>query len=418
MYNGGKDAIQLKKVINMRYLSQGFDIPDDSKKKEIEDILFKIYNNVLDSDVRDCIKNSKGLNCQLQHTNGKAGELFSYFIRDNSPETPYRPLYIPWARHLHWGQLKLMLTEIWFLNHVQKQRCLTGDKRRIRFIYAGAAHGFHLAFLSKMFPDVEFDLYDPGHFKILPIKDKINIINDLFLDKYVEKYTNHDEEYYLLCSDIRMKPTEESIKRDQELQLSWWKKIKPEWTMFKYRLPYDSRGVTEYPDGHILIQPFPPKNSTETRIIIEKDAVMKDWSDEKYEKQLYHHNNHMRDLHYKHILGDCRIEKDGICNCYDCTWFVNCIEDYVIWNSLDDSMRRSVAEWKVDKRDYSSIYDKIGGVEFISNKVRSLVKEVEKKSRGDNVTIKSMTDENIMNLMHIIKSIEMTGVIPKIRDQE
>lgn len=410
---GGSDLFKLKKRIEHRYLSKGFDIEDDDKKRKIEEILSKVYQEVLDKDIADCIKNLRGVDCVIQHTNGKvAKNLFSYFIEDNSPETTYKPLYIPWTRHIHWGQLKLMLTEIWFLNHVQKQRWLTSDKRHVRFIYAGAAHGFHISFLSKMFPDVEFDLYDPGNFRILPVKGKINIFHDLFLDKYVEKYTNHDKEYYLLCSDIRMKPTEELIKRDQELQLSWWKKIKPEWTMFKYRLPYESTDVTVYPDGYILIQPFPTKNSTETRIIIQKDAGMKNWSDEKYEKQLYHHNNFVRDLHHNHILGDCRIEKDGVCNCYDCTWFVNCIEDYVIWNSSDDSIRRIIAE----RRDYSKIYDSVGGVKVIADKVRSLLKEVEKNTRGDNVTVASLTNENIMSLMYIIKTIEMNGEIPKIRD--
>lgn len=58
----------------------------------------------------------------------------------------------------HWGQRKLLLVEIWFLmnyGHLSKN-----------VIYAGAAPGMHIEYLSKLFQQHKFYLYDPNEFKV------------------------------------------------------------------------------------------------------------------------------------------------------------------------------------------------------------------------------------------------------------
>lgn len=66
------------------------------------------------------------------------------------------------------------MTEIYFLTkyeHLSKY-----------VVYAGAAPGTHIPFLSKMFPSLSFLLVDPNPFNIKE-NDKLKIINDYFTDE-------------------------------------------------------------------------------------------------------------------------------------------------------------------------------------------------------------------------------------------
>ena len=53
-------------------------------------------------------------------------------------------------KNLHWGQRKLLLSEIDFLTDFID---LSKNKQKILIIYAGAADGKHISLLSKMFPN-------------------------------------------------------------------------------------------------------------------------------------------------------------------------------------------------------------------------------------------------------------------------
>ena len=76
---------------------------------------------------------------------------------------------------IHWGQRKLLLTEIEFLTMYFEKK--TNDKPTY-VIYAGAAPGNHILYLSKLFPTVHFELYDPRNFsEKLTHKPKLNKIN-------------------------------------------------------------------------------------------------------------------------------------------------------------------------------------------------------------------------------------------------
>ena len=60
---------------------------------------------------------------------------------------------------VHWGQRKLLLSEIQFIT-------LYWDNLDVPIpilVYAGAAPGLHIPFLSQMFPEAEFHLYDPAN---------------------------------------------------------------------------------------------------------------------------------------------------------------------------------------------------------------------------------------------------------------
>ena len=120
-----------------------------------------------------------------------------------------------------------------------------------------------------------------------------------------------------------------------DMQLSWWKIIQPELTMFKFRLPW-REGQTEYPKGDIYLQPFVGPTSTETRLIVKKGASMIKYDHTKYEEQCYYHNTVNRIKWYPTIFGKLDLKTDGIDNCYDCVAFIQIIENYLAMRSTMD----------------------------------------------------------------------------------
>jgi hypothetical protein len=77
---------------------------------------------------------------------------------------PYSPTY----KKLHWGQRKLLLTEIDFFtrcaHHMGKE---TFKNQNISVVYPGSAHGDKLMMQMEMFPNVIYYLWDPARFNII-----------------------------------------------------------------------------------------------------------------------------------------------------------------------------------------------------------------------------------------------------------
>ena len=228
---------------------------------------------------------------------------------------------------LHWGQLKLFLSEVEFLTTVLRDV----DDKQIWFVYAGAAPGHHIQYLSDLFPMINFELYDPNDFVV---KDtaKIKTHVQFFTDKDAEHW--HDmalkkNNYVVFCSDIRSEPaTPENVARNMEMQMKWWQIINPELSMFKFRLPWEP-GTTEYPEGDIYIQAFPGPTSTETRLIFKKNAKLIQYDNQKYEEACYYFNTITRMKRYKTVLGDLVLQRDGVDMCYDCASFIHIMHEYV-----------------------------------------------------------------------------------------
>ena len=242
---------------------------------------------------------------------------------------------------LHWGQRKLLLTEIEFLTIYYTKLRTTSNKKEPYMIYAGAAPGTHLMILSEMFPDVHFILYDPRDFDPdLGSYPMIEINQQLFLDVDAKKWISddHPDKDILLVSDIRtgepFKMTDEQVEKqvrfDHKLQYDWYKIMKPVLSMFKFRLPWID-GQTPYLDGEIYIQPYPPQTSTETRLIVYgADAADILYDNKKYEEQLFYFNTELREAEYKNILEKIDThDKCGLNNKYDCVAEINILSNYL-----------------------------------------------------------------------------------------
>ena len=118
---------------------------------------------------------------------------FARRLEADAPRLPYRRRKGEVKTVIHWGQRKLLLSEIEFLT-------LYGELSSSKVVvYAGAAPGTHISFLSMLFPELKFILYDPAPFTV-PESDKINTIQDLFTDEVAKTFEGRN---VLFICDIR-----------------------------------------------------------------------------------------------------------------------------------------------------------------------------------------------------------------------
>lgn len=278
----------------------------------------------LKGQAKNIIVNGKSIPICHLLKNAEQCDDFSRTLNLNGKCQSYYRRELEFKPALHWGQLKLMLSELEFLTIAIKELENKSDKKII-MVYAGAAPGHHILYLSKLFPNIYFELYDPNKFAI-PNTDQIKTHVQYFTDEDA-KYWSESKDIILFCSDIRSEPTDEkNIQNDMNMQLNWWKIINPFMSMFKFRLPW-SEGKTIYLEGDIYIQPYPGPTSTETRLIVRKNAKLIEYDNIQYESLCFYHNVNIRTKKF----GDCKynIKDHLIDNCYDCTSFIHIVKQYI-----------------------------------------------------------------------------------------
>lgn len=252
---------------------------------------------------------------------------------------------------IHWGQRKLLLSEIEFLTiYCNKSKSL----KPIYVIYAGAAPGTHILYLAKLFPSVHFELYDPREFSTkLQQCSRIKTHVQYFMDETANEWKsgNHPDKIILFISDIRTGDTEtmtseeveERVKIDNQWQLNWYNIMAPKLSMFKFRLPYDSDNQTEYLYGDIYLGVYAPATSTETRLIVKENAEMKMYDNREFEEQLFYFNNYERVLNYDNLLYDVSVkQKYGISNNYDGSSEVLILEQYLRLESFKGNIESNI----------------------------------------------------------------------------
>ena len=138
---------------------------------------------------------------------------------------------------LHWGQRKLLMSEIEFLT-------LHGWRAK-HVVYAGSAPGNHITLLSEMFPQHHFILVDPRDFAI-SASSTISLFTQFFGDNLAKdfkaKYSDAGQPL-LFISDIRTGLLERHVYEDMQEQARWHRLIGSEASMLKFRLPW-TKGTT------------------------------------------------------------------------------------------------------------------------------------------------------------------------------
>lgn len=245
-------------------------------------------------------------------------------VEPDHPRLKYKPR--DWQTKLnikHWGQRKLLLSEILFLTrwgHLSNM-----------VVYAGAAPGNHLHYLSELFPEHKFILIDPNPFQIVG-SEKIEIINDYFTNEIAKRFVDSK---VLFISDIRtadhrqmsQKENEEYIIKDNNSQIAWVNLMKPAKSMLKFRCPYPN--IIDQPTlmfkGIVFLQIWPPPSSTETRLIVDDSFDIIEYDNLIYEEQLFYHNSVTRYKKYPQP-----IKGEGLDDSYDA-----CAEVLILYEFLE-----------------------------------------------------------------------------------
>ena len=244
----------------------------------------------------------------------------------------------------HWGQKKLLLSEIQFLTKVC-QKLNIKKLNNYAVVYIGSAAGYHLPILYNLFPELLWLLYDPAPFskeaKKHSNKSKVKIFNMFFTDDTIKHVLNNVENKKILfISDIRLAPEEESVMLDMINQVRWGTQLNADFMYLKFKSPYYEENVNVFktnnindlkldkkiinnPDlavssasdnesflylkGDIYLQLYPNIHSIELRIFIEK-------INNKYELKVYN---------FKKIENIMANYNSNIKNCFMCNELCN-----------------------------------------------------------------------------------------------
>ncbi|RNF19703.1 uncharacterized protein Tco025E_04005 [Trypanosoma conorhini] len=266
-------------------------------------------------------------------------------LTDDFPRRAYVPSHSATLENvvvkgLHFGQRKLLLSEVEFLSaYMEAPRA---SNKALLVVYAGAANGSHLPFLFGLFATIKFILIDPAPFcaEVREIaKDRkgsvLELVEGYCTDELCLRLSRaYSSEYdILLVSDIRSgEPVTQSnkentamIMRDNEMQRSWCWSLKAEAALLKFHPPYprckdaasryydaadDTPDSVEYMDGSRLFGVWAPKSSSEVRLCVEGPFVpgatvpMRQYDCTLHEEQCYFYNTEDR------YARDCAAERD------------------------------------------------------------------------------------------------------------
>ena len=234
-------------------------------------------------------------------------------LLDGDPQLTYRGRGQEGKVAIGWGQRKLGLTVIQFINYYLNHQ----EASNPIVVYAGAAPGVNIPFVARLYPQIEWHLYDPQKFGIEP-QPNVHIYNGLFTNEIAKEWhykngTKGKDRYVLFLSDIRtasvdMPPLEieQRVGQDMLYQQQWVQLIEPVAAQLKFRLPYSDKGVdvskpVQYLDGTVFKQAWAKPTSTETRLVVERKNMidgaypLKQWQPKVYEDQMFHHNVTTRD---------------------------------------------------------------------------------------------------------------------------
>ena len=231
---------------------------------------------------------------------------------------------------LHWGQLKLFLSELLFLSMF--------NTKAYTILYVGAAEGDHIAKLAEMFFRHKFILYDPRNFSpSLKKYANIEMHNKYFTDDEAKKYKK-DGSNILFISDIRIseygkykttysEKSEEFVIDDMQYQMDWCKIIKPKKAYLKFRTMYIKEKF-DYFDGTIYLQQYSPV-STESRLLTDNYDKLITYDSKEFDEKMAYYNCCMRPTQ-KSVRWTKVMEKLNLKNTLDMENMLYILEYYLI----------------------------------------------------------------------------------------
>lgn len=222
--------------------------------------------------------------------------------------------------------LRLFCAELLFLSLY----ILHEDTKTNRIVYIGAAPGFHLVKLMKMFPLLKFDLYDDQDLHselelyIDENPDQVTMYRELFTIETCSRYKNNGENIYLV-TDHRdpkfmvdpiftqvedknkakrehQKVKEASYMNDMLFQKDVCKELNPLVAYLRFRPPhyYEDENVEnptfQYFKGNVILMIYNDYKSTESRLVVTDFSDDQfNWNYRKYQYYLNNFNDEVRE---------------------------------------------------------------------------------------------------------------------------
>lgn len=264
----------------------------------------------------------------------------------NAPKLSYRRRRGEPKSLSHWGQKKLLLSEIEFLTLYVTATALPEHPPRAysyTCVYAGASPGEHIPFLCYLFPQVHFVLVDPRPFcprlRSSSCPQNVSLRQELMTSDIVTEFTtalnsSDSSSVLLFISDIRSADwqalnshaaMDEEVARDMTLQQAWHLALQPTASMLKFRLPW-SAGCSQYLGGTVRLPVYGPLGTSETRLVVERGQQMEEFDHQEYWEQMFYFNTVTRyEPQWSQLLLNHRFNcVFGLClfvqTCRICQW--------------------------------------------------------------------------------------------------
>ena len=263
---------------------------------------------------------------------------------------------------VHWGQLKLMLAQIQFINNYWDPAKSPNPK----IVYIGAAPGSWWPLFAEMYPNFEIHLYDPAPFDVKIMEwdntkensSKMYVYNRLFIDEDVKKWKYEEDVFFV--SDIRnsgynhdpkrMMEMEKLIQEDMTRQMDWVIEMDPFASQLKFRIPFyvyndpnrDNKYMYEYLNGIVYYQSWVGATSSETRLVSTKPYKKINYNAKLYESMINHHNIEVRSLVITKFFNpfdgstDAPSSRLGLYNDWDSISTIYTLKEYIEKTSIED----------------------------------------------------------------------------------
>ena len=221
----------------------------------------------------------------------------------------------------HWGQRKLLLTEIEFLTNY-------GLDESYLVIYVGAASCVYLEYLSSLFPDLYFRLYDT---KRIPVRqtNRIEIQSEPFSDQLARRYAVDKKKILFICNVRTFGETsnpDSLVMRDMQSQKTWCEVLQPQASLLNFRLIL-SEQKTKYFQGDLVIEPWASKRTNECRLVVTKTSRSINYDTQKFLNSLQYFHHVDRVQYYDHDMDS--VATEGLDHCYDCRAEIFILHEYL-----------------------------------------------------------------------------------------
>ena len=221
----------------------------------------------------------------------------------------------------HWGQRKLLLTEIEFLTNY-------GLDDQYLVIYVGAAPGVYMEYLSALFPDLRFLLFDTKNFT-LRSTNRIDVRSEPFSDQLAKRYGVEKKKILFICNvrTFNDKANPEVLLADDMLaQRNWCELLQPHASLLNFR-PIVREEKMKYLQGDLIIEPWASKRTAECRLVVMKNAKSISYNTRKFTDSIQHFHYVDRLMYYDNDMD--HVETEGLDHCYDCRAEIFILNEYL-----------------------------------------------------------------------------------------